>query len=209
MTAQTGLVRTVQPRDRRARKVHPLSADLVVIRSHEVALKKMNIRNVLLDILATHPALESRFKNAEIISKTDGASVHFGVRDRVLSGDNFVMIGDAAGLADPINANGIGHAMITGKMAAEKAIACVEANDFSSKMTADFGKKVAKRLKASLQGSRLAYRLFSYPTLMVLTSNFLTAFGNNPALYDLTYSNNVKRLLLSFSFWKRLIFNCY
>lgn len=179
----------------------------VIMRSYEISKNKLNPQKILQEALQTQPFLKETFKDAELVGEIAGTSLHLGVKDRKIAGDNYVMIGDAAGLADPISANGIGHAMITGRMAAEKAAECIEKNDFSEKTTGDFSSKVANRLRKSLRAGRLAFRFFGVPhSIILFATNLLTLFSENEAITELMFSPNIGKTLISPSFYWKLFF---
>jgi flavin-dependent dehydrogenase len=165
----------------------------VIIRSHEVIRRKANPKKILEDVVRYHPFCRDRFQAAELVGEVSGASLHLGVRNRKISGDNYLLIGDAAGLADPINANGIGHAMITGRLAAAKAAACIDSQDFSARMTYDFSKLVHDRLHNSLKVGRTGYYLFFWlpPAIVLRAANMATLFSSHTLLNGLMNSGNL------------------
>ena len=179
----------------------------VFMRSYEVTKNKLNPQKLLLEAIQTHPFLQKNFKDAELVGEIAGASLHLGVKDRKIAGDNYLMIGDAAGLADPISANGIGHAMITGRMAAIKSAECIAKNDFSEKTTGDFSLKVANRLRISLRAGRLAFKFFRLPPAIILFAvNLLTLFSGREAVTEFIFSSSIAKTLISPSFYWNLLF---
>ena len=180
----------------------------VVMRSYEIKKNKLNPQKELLEAIQKQPFLKRAFKDAELVGEIAGTSLHLGVSDRKIAGNNFIIIGDAAGLADPISANGIGHAMITGRMAASKAAECLQKNDFSEITTGSFSAQVALRLKKSLRIGRLAFLLFGLPPSIILfAANMLASFLKNETLNELMFSTNVTKTLISPKFYWRLIFS--
>lgn len=158
----------------------------MIIRSYEVMKRKANPKKILEEVVRNHPFCKARFQAAELVGEIAGATLHLGVKNRKISGNNYLMIGDAAGLADPINANGIGHAMITGRLAAAKAAACVLKQDFSAQMTHDFSEIVHKRLRNSLRVGRIAFLFFGFPPALIMyASNIVTLFSNHSILNEL------------------------
>jgi flavin-dependent dehydrogenase len=117
------------------------------------------------------------------------------------------MIGDAAGLADPISANGIGHSMISGRLADQKAMECIAKNDFSAAMTADYSERVHLRLRESLKIGRIAFLFFGLPPSFILKIlNIATWFSDNAAIHELMFSTSIWKTLIQPSFYKKLIF---
>lgn len=175
----------------------------MMIRSKEVAAKKLNLKEIMLNVLHNHPYLKANFENASL-NGVEGASLFLGTKDRKIAGNNYLVIGDAAGLADPINANGVGHAMMTGKMAADIVEKCIQANDFSEQTTGIYSELVAKRLHKSLAKSRFGYRFFAYPKVLIFIANMITRIGDNAAVNELINSGNLAKLLITPMFWYRL-----
>lgn len=180
----------------------------MIIRSYEVIKRKYNPKKILKDILMNHPFCKERFQSAELVGEVAGASLHLGVRNRKLSGDNYLMIGDAAGLADPISANGIGHAMITARLAAAKAVECIAKQDFSAKVTHDFSETVHKRLRNSLKVGRIGFLFFRLPpTLIMYITNFVTLFSNHTLFNELMQSTNLWKTLGKYLKFKAGVIN--
>lgn len=177
----------------------------IFIRMFEVNKYKINLKERLLAVLHSHAVLKDDFQHAEMVGKPLGAPIHFGIKDRNLSGDNYILAGDAAGLADPVNANGIGHALISGKLAADMAMECIEKQDFTYFTTKLYSERIIKRLKNSLSGSRYVYRLFNYPRLMSVLSDLVLRLGSTEAAYDLMYAEKPVRMLFTFGFWRKLL----
>lgn len=98
-----------------------------------ISKDKMNIKDALLDIIEESPSLRERFKDAKRIDDFKGWSISLGYDSYPISGKRFMLCGDAASLADPSSGEGIGPAMISGRIAAFHAIRCFKNNDFSEK----------------------------------------------------------------------------
>ncbi|HEY7512378.1 MAG TPA: NAD(P)/FAD-dependent oxidoreductase [Vicinamibacteria bacterium] len=71
------------------------------------------------------PALAARFAGAEPVSRYEGGSIPYTGRSQPLWGPGFVLVGDAAGLADAFWGDGIDTALVSGVLAgAHVARAC-------------------------------------------------------------------------------------
>jgi len=124
------------------------------IPSYAVAKRKINLRRTMEDIIQNNPSIKDRFKNAELSGKIEGYGLPLGSRKITISGDHFMLAGDAASLIDPATGEGIGQSMISGRYAGWQAIKCFEANNFSS----DFMKQYDKQLYDKIWGtSRKSY----------------------------------------------------
>jgi geranylgeranyl reductase family protein len=65
------------------------------------------------------PRFRVRFAAAERMGNVQGWNLPTPDFSRVLSGDGFVLVGDAAGLVDPFSGEGIGNALVSGRVAAQ------------------------------------------------------------------------------------------
>ena len=104
----------------------------VGMRSDDVSKQRINLKKEMLHIIQTNPILKERFKDAELVDEKRGYGLPLGSKKRKLSGDNFMLVGDAASLIDPFTGEGVGNAMWSGELAAQQAAQCVEQNNFSS-----------------------------------------------------------------------------
>lgn len=76
-------------------------------------VKKKNLKlKPLLESLVEHPRFKDRFANAKPIDNIRGWGLPLGSRPRQMSGDGWMLLGDAASLIDPFTGEGIGNAMV-------------------------------------------------------------------------------------------------
>ena len=83
------------------------------------------------NIIKNNPLFKERFANAKMISPLKAWQLPFGSKKRKVHAENVLLVGDAAGLIDPFSGEGIGNAMLSGKMAAEVAYEALVAGDTS------------------------------------------------------------------------------
>lgn len=89
----------------------------------KASLKKTN--RTIIDIhkeAIASDLLKERFKNAELVGKILGWTLPLGSKQRQISGNGFILLGDAAGLVDPLTGEGIGKAMHSAKIAASSLL---------------------------------------------------------------------------------------
>src|SRR5262249_55250622 len=60
--------------------------------------KKINLKQTMLKALAENPTLKDRFKDAQLIGDIKGWGLPLGSKKRKISGNNFLLTGDAASL---------------------------------------------------------------------------------------------------------------
>ena len=83
------------------------------------------------DIIRNNPLFKERFANAKMVSPLKAWQLPFGSKKRKVHAENVLLVGDAAGLVDPFSGEGIGNAMLSGKLAAEVAYEALVAGDTS------------------------------------------------------------------------------
>lgn len=182
----------------------------VVVRSDIVKKKKLNLKQILQDTLATHPLLKERFAEAEMVGKMQGSGLFLGTKKRKISGDNFILAGDAAGLIDLLSANGIPQAMLSGQIAAEFAAKCVEKNDFTVKALAEYDERVFDRIKNYLKMSKFVAPFLSSNialNILLFGMNFVAKkYDSNDELRDLIYDHEATKKLMKPKFYYKLFF---
>lgn len=181
----------------------------IVMRSDVVKHNKLNLNTLFREIIDLHPTLRERFQNAEQVGKLEGSALHLGTKKRNISGDGYMLAGDAGGLIDLISANGIPQAMISGKFAAEQAALAVEKNDFSANTLKDYDRKVFNKIDNDLKLGRILSPFLSHRFVLNTinkTLNFLASRkGAQTQLRSLLYTPNVVKTLLNPMFYWRLL----
>ena len=137
------------------------------LRSDLVKKRRLDLKKTLFELIEQHPALKERFKNAELLDKVKGFGLPFGSVKRKISGENFLLVGDAASLIDPFTGEGIGNAMISGKIAAIVMAEHIEgrSNDLSAYDERVY-RVLWKELKLSHRLQQLATRKWLFNTLI-------------------------------------------
>lgn len=143
----------------------------VGMRSDKVSQKKVNLKQRMLDLIAHDPVMRERFAHAELVGEIKGFGLPLGSKKRKLSGEGFMLVGDAASLIDPFTGEGIGNALYSGWFAAEQAAHCLAADDFSEQCMAAYDAAVYARLWEELKLGHRMQRLVNYPWLFNLVVN--------------------------------------
>ena len=175
--------------------------------SSVVSKKKINLRQRLTEMLETHPALKSRFSGAERLGPVRGWGLPLGSKRRPLSGENYLLLGDAGSLIDPFSGEGISHAMVSGRHAADWAARAVAANDFQPAFLKGYDRAVYNRLGQELRLSRMMQRLLNFPSLFNFLAN---RAASNPTLAEtlsmMFLDLNLRERLRQPGFYFRLLF---
>jgi geranylgeranyl reductase family protein len=128
--------------------------------SETVARHKVDLKQVLPELLAKHPALAGRFEGARQLGAIQGFGLPLGGgRTLPLSGARFLLCGDAASLIDPIQGHGIDTAMQSGILAAAQVVKAIEKQDFSAGFMGQYDAQVAQKISRKLAKS---YRLMRF-----------------------------------------------
>ena len=112
----------------------------IAIVSEEVSKRKLNLKKCLQEVIDSK--FKDRFKDAELIGEIQGFGLPLGSKKRKLSGENYMLLGDAACLIDPLTGEGIANALVSGAVAAEQAAKCLEKNDFSAQILRGYDERI-------------------------------------------------------------------
>ncbi|MCU0346655.1 MAG: NAD(P)/FAD-dependent oxidoreductase [Saprospiraceae bacterium] len=151
----------------------------VGMRSDFISRRRFNLTKSLEDIIANHPSFKDRFKDAERLGKTMGYGLPLGSKRRLISGDHFMLVGDAGHLIDPLSGEGIGNAINSGYIAAEQAQQCLATNDFSANTMLAYDQRVHRVLGKEMELSYRIQRIMARPWLINFVTNRIV---RNPSL---------------------------
>jgi menaquinone-9 beta-reductase len=178
------------------------------ILSSIISEKKINLKKTFLDIIENRPDLKERFKNAELMNDIVGFPLPVGSKRRILSGDNYMLVGDAACLIDPLTGEGIGNAIYSGFIAAEQAEKCLKANNYSTAFLKDYDTRVWRVMGTELNLSYKLQRLGKYPTIFNL---FFWVTSKNIQISELVNDMfndiDVRKRILNPIFWLKALVN--
>lgn len=133
--------------------------------------KKLSLKNIMLEAIETIPYLKERFKDAEMVSKIQAFGLPLWDGKRFISGDHFMLTGDAASLIDPVTGEGMGHAVISGMYAAEQCKRSLDSNNFSAKFMRKYDQQVYQRIGKELKISSKIVHFIKYPWLFNMMVN--------------------------------------
>jgi geranylgeranyl reductase family protein len=108
--------------------------------------KGSNLKEKLQQTIRNNSTIGNRFKNAEMVGDIEVYDLPLGSRKVPISGNRFMLCGDAASLIDPATGEGIGHAMVSGRYAGWHAIKCFENQNFSSSFMKQYDRTVYRKL---------------------------------------------------------------
>jgi menaquinone-9 beta-reductase len=144
----------------------------VGILSEVVRDKKINLREQMLAAIKNNPNIAPRFANATLVDKIQGWGLPLAMERQSLSGDNYLLCGDAASLVDPFSGEGIGNALYSGMLAAMALKEALPANDLSAtNLKEKYDDVLYKRLGDEFKISATLQRLCRYPWLFNFVVN--------------------------------------
>ena len=101
--------------------------------------------------LKTDPVIAPLFSEARQVNEPAGHPLPFAGKKRELSGDSFLLPGDAAAVVNPLTGEGIGNAVRTGRIAAGHIMECFRKNDFSAAHNKEYDLEVYRRMWKGLR----------------------------------------------------------
>lgn len=131
------------------------------------AVKKRDVKlKPLLDDLVQHPRFRDRFAHARRLGPVKGWGLPLGSRPRPLSGDGWLLVGDAGSLIDPFTGEGIGNAMVSGMKAAAWALQAKTTGRYDAAFLHGYDAEVMALLRRELRLSHLMQRLGNWKWLL-------------------------------------------
>jgi geranylgeranyl reductase family protein len=133
--------------------------------SSVVSKNKVNLKETLQQLIATHPGLRERFTNARPLETVKGYGLPLGSTKRNISGERFILAGDAAGLIDPFTGEGIANSIRSGRFAARQVLACNKATNYTASFIKNYDREIYKAMWKEFKLSSLLQKLSTYPRL--------------------------------------------
>jgi geranylgeranyl reductase family protein len=165
-----------------------------------------SLKALLFHLIEKYPHLEKRFENAKLTGKIEAGRLPFYTGPVRIAGDNYLLLGDAAGLIDPFTGEGIGNAMVSGYIAAEISSQCIVRNNFSNFSTQGYQQAIYNKLGTELNLGLKLHSLARRQRLLNLIIGRASRNENTRLLIsEMLYSTNAKRKLKSPLFYLKLI----
>jgi menaquinone-9 beta-reductase len=179
------------------------------ILSSDLAGRKKHPNTILLEAIAKHPMLASRFANAKLEGRIGAWAIPNGSYAKKNFGDGWVLVGDAASLVDPFSGEGVGNALCSGKYAAQAIDAALsEVNEgvLPASSLAAYSKMVDERLRPEMLDS---YRLQRLSRFRFLLNLFIGKAADKPEarqmIINMMGSNEEKKKVTSPLFYLKLL----
>ena len=124
-----------------------------------------HLRDLLNRLIDSDGALRERLGAATLKGKVVGWPLTTYNPALPLVGDRVLLVGDAGGLINSLNGEGIQYALLSGRWAAETIVDALAAGDLSERGLTPYAQRVHRELRYDLGVSRLVVKLISYRAL--------------------------------------------
>lgn len=139
----------------------------------------INLRDSLNKIITSYPSIAPRFKNAKLLDNIKGFGLPLWLRKKTISGERFMLCGDAASLIDPLQGHGIDKGMWSGIFAANQAKECIKSSNFTGKFMGQYDVNLCNKIGSELNRSvKILQLIIRFPFLL----NAFIRFGQNQRL---------------------------
>ena len=155
------------------------------------SMKKANIslQKAMLGIIGQNEMFKERFATAAQVSPIGAWSLPLGSKKRVVHADSVLLVGDAAGLVDPFSGEGIGNALLSGKLAATVADEALSAGDTSSAFLARYDERLWGEISNELSMSYNMQRLGGVEWLLNFVVSKASSSGKAREAISGTFTN--------------------
>jgi menaquinone-9 beta-reductase len=117
------------------------------------------LRELLNNLIKDNSALGKRLRNAKLIGQIRGWPLTTYNANQPLVDNRVMLVGDAAGLVNPLNGEGIQYALLSGRWASEIAVSSCTNSDFSEKALSAYPHVVEKELGYGMSVANLIVQL--------------------------------------------------
>ncbi|MBV4360645.1 NAD(P)/FAD-dependent oxidoreductase [Pinibacter aurantiacus] len=115
----------------------------------------ISLKDLLNELVQNDDCLKERIGKDSVADKVVGWPLSTYNPKAQITNDRVVLIGDAAGLINSLNGEGIQYAMLSGRWAAETIVGLAKSNDFSANALMAYDKKIKDELGYDMSLSNL------------------------------------------------------
>lgn len=119
----------------------------------DIKKKNLKLQEEMFRVIKEDPLFTERFANAKQISDVKGWRLPLGSFRRKAAGNGWILLGDAASLIDPFSGEGVGNAMVSGRVAARVLHQAIEQKNFSHAFLKQYEDGVWQELGPELKTS--------------------------------------------------------
>jgi len=155
----------------------------------------INLKELLVHLISTNVALKRRLKNAKLIGNIGGCPLTTYNPNLPLVENRVMLVGDAAGLVNPLNGEGIQYALLSGRWASEVAVSSLIADDLSKETLMAYQNTVEHELRYGMSLARLIVQLIRNRSLNTLWLRSLELMAARSRV-DSSYADIVGGILM-------------
>ncbi len=145
------------------------------IPNERVRDQHLNMREMLIKLIHDHPIISRRFHDATQVASVKGWKLPLSTHHRKLSGERYMLLGDAGALIEPFTGKGIGIGMLSAKVAAEHIIKAVSQGRFNENSLYPYHENMYRRYQLEWLWSRRLQRAFTRPTKVNMMASILAS----------------------------------
>jgi geranylgeranyl reductase family protein len=121
--------------------------------------KEVNLKELLMNVIESDLSLKAKIGNSQLINKIVGWPLSVYNPNATIVKDRVLLIGDAAGLINSLNGEGIQYALQSGRWAAETVLSCLVSGNLSARKLKMFERKVRSEIGYSMSLSNIIMQL--------------------------------------------------
>lgn len=127
-----------------------------------------DIRKLLAQIIESD-RFKVRFKDAKLVGNVNGFGLPIWAKFQRISGERFILAGDAASLVDPLQGHGIDKAIWSGMIAAIQVQRCFKHNNFESDFMLDYERGIKQKFGTELYRNHIMMKIIiRFPIILKL-----------------------------------------
>lgn len=123
----------------------------------------VNLKQELDRFIRQNPYAAARLGQARLVGPVRGHPLRSRMDSVTPVADNILVAGEAAGLVNPLNGEGIGTAMLSGELAARHGLAALEAGDLSTGALRPYAVDLQQQIGRRHAVFRLLQRIIAWP----------------------------------------------
>lgn len=121
--------------------------------------EEINLKELLMNMIESDLSLKAKIGNGQLINKIVGWPLSVYNPNATIVKDRVLLTGDAAGLINSLNGEGIQYALQSGRWAAESVLSCLMSGNLSAKKLKMFERKVRSEIGYSMSLSSIILQL--------------------------------------------------
>jgi menaquinone-9 beta-reductase len=144
-----------------------------------------NPKELFRELISQDDGLKNRLANAEFIAELAAWPLKTYNPNLPLAAERLMLLGEAAGLVNPLNGEGIQYALMSGRWASQSALEALQKQDFSQATLETYSQRVETELGVGFRTSTLVIQLIRNRSLNPLwlktLENMIATADANPA----------------------------